>query len=150
MAARPLQLHNKLDTFSDGSYLSFQINHKKLSDAKVWLSGGKQRPLTSAHLSVTMFSKAVTVHLPLLTDTGKLDKALRKPAGTDVRRFLIILLAFMNNKITTADTRNLTSEAPYASSGPLTGYNYNKLLMDHAFYEGISRSGGRRTVVLGS
>lgn len=97
-----------------------------------------------------MFPKAVTVHLPLLTDTGKLEKPLHMPAGTDVRKFLTILLAFMNSKITAAYARRLTTEVAYANRNSLMGMKYNQLPMDHVFYEGISRSGGGKRIVLGS
>ena len=71
-------------------------------------------------------------------------------AGIVVRRFLTILLAFMNSKITTADAKRLTSEVPHASISPVTAYKYSGRPMDHFFYEDISRSAGRRTIILGS
>lgn len=146
-AAKRLQLDRCLLNFSDGTSLSYTIN----ADSKPELfKGNRFVPLRAVHWGTVMFPKAVTVYLPLYTDTGKLKKGLRMRAGTTVRAFFDSITTFMNSRITAVDACRVTADVSYATSAYVFGLKYNQLRMDHVFYEGVGLEGKKLTISLGS
>lgn len=147
VAAKRLRLDKCLLNFSDGTSLSYTINNKSKPEL---FKGNRFVPLRAVHWATIMFPKAVTVYLPLYTDTGELKKGLRMKAGTTVRAFFDSITAFMNSRITAADAHSVTAAVPYATSAYVLGLKYNQLQMDHVFYEGVGLEGKKLTISLGS
>lgn len=154
-AVQPLTLDASSGLFSDGFRLSFQINKmQRLSDVKLHDESG-WRSLQPQHLAVVLFRRAVSVRLPLITDTGTIDKTIQMPAGTTVSRFLVKVMQAMNRNVTIADARRLTggyatSAKVKMMSAKLRGLKYRQLPMDHVHFEGVSRARGALEIELGS
>ena len=144
VAAKRLQLDKCLIGFSDGTSLSYRID----STSKPTLfKGNRFVPLRAVHWATVMFPRAVTVYLPLYTDTVELKISLRMKAGTTVRAFFDSITAKMNSRITAAHARKVTAAATSAS---VLGLKYHQLRMDHVFYEGVGLEGKKLTISLGS